>query len=90
VTLVATFPSTLQDISNSFQLGLIDNQGIANSLSSKITAASVAAARSDTTTAANELGAFTNEVNAQTGKHITGIAPQVLLADAASLISQLR
>jgi len=90
VSSAATFNSTLQDISNSLQLGLIDNQGIANSLSSKINAASVAETGGDTKTAANVLGAFTNEVDAQTGKHITGIAPQVLLADAAALINQLQ
>jgi hypothetical protein len=127
VVLAATFQSTLQDISNSLQLGLIDNQGIANSLSRKINVASVAAGGGDNTTAANVLRAFTNEVKRlaedvrdgideagkpgigddrerreaehrqrqdkdreHTGKHITGIAPQVLLADAAHLISQLR
>jgi hypothetical protein len=114
IVAAATFTSTLADISNSFQLGLIDNQGIANSLSRKINAASVAAGGGDNTTAANVLRAFMNEVKRlaetgddrehreaehqqrqdedreHTGKHITGIAPQVLLADAASLISQLR
>jgi hypothetical protein len=84
VTRVATFPSTLADISNSFTLGLIDNQGIANSLSQKIHAAQAATgpARNDI------LNAFKNDVNAQTGKHVADIASQVLLQDAASLISQ--
>lgn len=80
----ATFASTLADINNSLQLGLIDNAGIANSLSQKIQAA-----RDATGPARNNiLNAFKNEVNAQAGKHITGMAPQVLLQDADSLISQ--
>jgi hypothetical protein len=62
----------------------VDNKGIANSLSQKIEAAQKATwvARN------NILNAFKNEVNAQSSKHITGIAPQVLLQDADSLISQ--
>jgi hypothetical protein len=82
---LATFQSTLNDISNSLQLALIDNNGIANSLSKKIEAASNATgpARS------NILNAFKNEVNAQSGKHINGIAPQVLEEDANSLIGQI-
>jgi len=89
VATVATFASTLADISNSLALGLIDNQGIANALSSKINAASAAAGRGDYNTAVNNLNAFLNQVNAQAGKHITGITPQVLLSDANSLIAQM-
>lgn len=90
VTRVATFQSTLSDIANSAQFGLIDDQGIANALSSKIAAASSAAASGDTDTAKNVLGAFLNQLNAQNGKHINGIALQVLREDAASLIAQVR
>jgi hypothetical protein len=36
----------------------------------------------------NILNAFTNEVKAQAGKKITGLAVDVLLQDAASLIDQ--
>jgi hypothetical protein len=83
-TLLATFASTLADIPASLQLGLIDNQGIANSLSQKINAA-----QSATGSARNNiLNAFKNEINAQSGQHITRIASQVLLQDADSLISQ--
>lgn len=88
VTLIVTFQSTLADIANSLAFGLINNGGIANALSSKIQAAQSAAAAGQYQTAVNILGAFENQVHAQTGKHITGIAPQVFLADATSLISQ--
>lgn len=89
VTRVATFQSTLADISNSEQLGLIDNAGIANALTSKIQAAQSAATTGQRQTAINILGAFENQLSAQTGKHVIGVAPQVLQEDAASLISQI-
>jgi hypothetical protein len=80
----ATFQSTLADINNSLQFGLIDNKGIANSLSQKLQAAE------DVTNPArgNILDAFEHEVNAQAGKHIMGTAAQVLLQDADSLRGQ--
>jgi hypothetical protein len=85
---VASFQGTLDDITNSLQLGLIDNQGVANSLSKKIQNAQSAATQGDTKTATNVLGAFMNELNAQTGKHVQGDAATVLLQDADSLLSQ--
>ncbi len=80
----ATFEGTLSDITNSLQLGLIDNSGVANSLSQKIGAAQKATGSTRT----NILNAFKNEVNAQAGKHVTGVAVEVFLQDATSLISQ--
>ncbi len=88
VVRVASFDGTLADINSSFQLGLIDNEGIANSLSSKIHAAAAAAARGQTQTKRDILGAFENEVNAQAGRHLFGTALQILLEDADSLLSQ--
>jgi hypothetical protein len=90
LTRVATFDSTLADISNSLQLGLIDSAGVANSLSSKIQAAAAAQAQGQTQTIRNILTAFKNEVSAQTTKHVNGIAPQVLQEDADSLDSQIQ
>jgi hypothetical protein len=83
ITVAATFSSTLADINNSLQLGLIDNQGIANSLSQKVEATQKATGNNGN----NILKAFINEVNAQSGKHIKGAAVQVLLADANALSS---
>jgi Concanavalin A-like lectin/glucanases superfamily len=80
----ATFSSTLTDISNARQLGLIDNNGIANSLSQKIHAAQKATVPARN----NILNAFKNEVTAQAGKHVTGVAVQMLLQDVNSLLSQ--
>jgi len=97
VTVVATFQSTLADIANSLQLGLIDRQGIADSLTAEIKVAADAIAfgnqhpkalSASKAVARAVLDAFKFEVNAEAGKHITGVAVQVLLQDADSLISQ--
>jgi hypothetical protein len=88
VVRVATFDSTLADINNSLQLGLIDDEGIANSLSQKFQAAADAAARGQAEASKNILRAFKNEVTAQRSKHISDLAAQVLLEDADSLLSQ--
>jgi len=64
------------------QLGLIDNRGIANSLSQKIQAA----AKAPGPARRNIVNAFKHEVYAQSGKHINGIAVQLLLEDADSLL----
>jgi hypothetical protein len=90
VTRVATFQSTLDDIRHMLVLDLIDSKGIAKALSSYINAASAAAAGGDKKTAENFLNAFIRQVNARTGKYISGVAPQLLLADANSLLDQLQ
>lgn len=62
---------------------LVDNNGIANSLCAKLNAATAAIARGNMTAKAGALGAFVNEVEAQTDKAI-GAADAALLAAAAS------
>jgi hypothetical protein len=90
VATAGTFEGTLDDIRYMLVLDLIDSKGMAKVLSSKITAASNAAAGGDKTTAEGFLKAFIKEVNAQTGKHISGAAPQLLLTDANRLLDQLQ
>jgi hypothetical protein len=80
---MASSDSTLADIHNSLQLDLIDNQGIANSLSKKIQAAQQATG----TERANILGALKNELSAQSGKHVTSDVAQMLSEDANWLIN---
>ena len=89
-TTAGTYEGTLDDIRYMLVLDLIDGKGMAKVLSSKITAASNAAAGGDKKTAEGFLKAFINEVNAQTGKHISGAAPQLLLTDANRLLDQLQ
>jgi hypothetical protein len=89
-TTAGTYEGTLDDIRYMLVLDLIDGKGMAKVLSSKITAASNAAAGGDKKTAEGFLKAFIKEVNAQTGKHISGAAPQLLLTDANRLLDQLQ
>lgn len=86
---LATFESTLADIANSGQIGLIDNNGITMSLIAKVQAAADAARRGDLTASANMLNAFSNEVRAQSGKHVDSFCADVFLDDAGSLVRQL-
>jgi len=89
-TTAGTFEGALDDIRYMLVLDLIDGKGMAKILSNKIVAASNAAAGGDKKTAEGFLQAFINEVNAHTGKNITGAAPQLLLKDANNLLNQLR
>jgi len=90
MTAVATFQGALDDIRYMLTLGLIDSKGVAKALSSRISAASNAAAGGDKRTAEDFLNAFISQVHAQTGKHISGAAPQLLLTDASVLLGQLQ
>jgi hypothetical protein len=89
VTRTATFASTLADIATSVAVGLIDNAGIADALGEKINEAASAAAEGESDDAREVLHAFEAQISAQAGKHITGIAPQILEEDADFLISSL-
>ena len=84
-----TFEGTIDDIRYMLVLDLIDGKGVARLLSNKITAASNAALGGDKGRAEKIIKAFIDEVNAQTGKHISGAAPQLLLKDANGLLTQL-
>ncbi|HKC65447.1 MAG TPA: hypothetical protein VKB86_17530 [Pyrinomonadaceae bacterium] len=88
VTRAASFDSALDDVRDSLKLGLIDNQGISNSLSRKIEAAAEAAARGKYQVSRNVLAAFKSEVNTQISKHINSLVAQVLLEDANSLLNR--
>ncbi|HLZ40088.1 MAG TPA: L-type lectin-domain containing protein [Candidatus Sulfotelmatobacter sp.] len=77
--------------------GCIDNAGIANALTSKLSAAQGYINAGDNQDAINTLTAFNNQVNAQNGKHIHSTCPgwssspaSVLTSDASSLITTLR
>ena len=82
---------TMQSLTNTvnrfFNEGKIDNAGILNSFLAKLSAAQAAFARGQTKTAINNLNAFISEVQAQSGKHITKVAADMLIADAMWLIA---
>ena len=75
----------LVNIVQSFNL----KQGIANSLTAKLGSAQSAIARGDLATACGVLGAFINEVQAQTGKAITASQANELIAMAMAVRSSL-
>ena len=76
--------------------GCIDNSGIATSLTSKLAAAQAAINAGTIQTGINDLNAFKNEVQAQSGQHIAASCTiagvtfnpaTVLLTDVQSLIN---
>jgi hypothetical protein len=99
VTVIATTAGITNVIGELLAGGCIDNAGIANALTSKLSAAQSAVGGGQIQTAINILTAFKNQVQAQAGKHIEpsctigGITfnpASVLLTDAQSLIDSLR
>lgn len=64
---------------------IIDNHGVANSLIQKLQAALNAVMDGRLTPARNIIGAFQNEVAAQTGHHINNAAAAILQQDAAAI-----
>jgi hypothetical protein len=79
--------------------GCIDNSGIANALTSKLSTAQTFINAGNSLDAINTLTALTNQINAQSGKHIhssctvsnvTFNAATVLITDVKSLITSLR
>jgi hypothetical protein len=89
VTVTVSSPA-IADIVGQLELaGCIDNAGIANALTAKLTAEQGAIGGGNTKTAINILSAFTDQVRAQSGKHITADCATVLMTDARSLIDSL-
>jgi hypothetical protein len=92
VTVVATFLTALADVANSQNSGLITQPLIAKVLTDLLKIAQGASYRHDHINEAIEraaLDVFKQVVIAETGKRLTGVAPQVLQSDATSLISQI-
>ncbi len=85
--------ATLQTLSGSvkhfYDLGLIDNEGIRDSLLAKLRAAEAALKRGQLKTALNNLDAFFFHVMAQRGKHITVEAADMLISDLRAVIADL-
>ena len=72
-----------------FKQGWINDAGVANSLDVKLNAAMSALQAQDTKTAKNILNALLNEVEAQSGKHLSPEAVALLQFNAQYLISKL-
>jgi hypothetical protein len=69
--------------------GLIDNQGVTNSLLAELDAAQAALDRGQTSVAINDLQAFIYEVQAQAGKHIDSMHAQHMVMHAQLVIQAL-
>ncbi len=67
----------------------IDNSGIASALNSKLTTAQAYINAGNKTDAIATLGAMVNQLQAQSGKHITAPAAAILITDTQALQSSL-
>jgi hypothetical protein len=67
----------------------VDNQGVAQSLIDELASAKAAYERGNIATTINILGAFVNHVEAQSGKHITADASNLLISLAQLLAQEL-
>ncbi len=82
---------TVEDLIGSLEefyaAGDISNAGVYNSLLTKLEGVESALANGKARVAANQLTAFINHVQAQSGKHITAAAADSLLADAEWILA---
>jgi len=86
-TVIVTAQSIEDDVTQFRQSGAIDNGGIANSLLAKLESAAAKRASGNCSAAANIYSAFINDLQAQSGKHVTAAAAAIMIADAQYLIS---
>jgi hypothetical protein len=77
--LTPTIASLTNCVEHAAAEGLINNQGVTNSLLAKLDAAQVAQDSGQIKTAINLLGAFIHEVQAQAGKHIDQTHAQLVI-----------
>ncbi len=82
-SITATTDSLAASLNRFFSEGKIDNAGILNSLLKKLEM------KGNSKNFANKLQAFINEVEAQSGKHVTAEAAALLKADALWVIAHL-
>ncbi|MFN0164988.1 MAG: lipase/acyltransferase domain-containing protein [Bryobacteraceae bacterium] len=85
-----TEPGTSLDILEAIVRAAGLDHGVANSLVAKLRAASDSVRRNNTTAAANQLNAFTNELRAQSGKKIPSQTALGLQEIAAAILLTLR
>lgn len=86
-TVEATIDSLIPGLDRLYAEGKITNQGIYNSLRKKLQGALEAFEKRQGVVTINKLEAFINEVRAQSGKHITAEAADLLIADAQWVIN---
>jgi 2',3'-cyclic-nucleotide 2'-phosphodiesterase/3'-nucleotidase len=89
-SVTATVQSMIASVNRFYIEGLIDNAGIRNSLLVKLNTAQTNLNKDNIKAAKNALQAFINAVQAQSGKHITKQAADLLIADANWVIAHLK
>jgi uncharacterized repeat protein (TIGR01451 family) len=89
VTVQATAAGITNVISSFLESGAINNSGIANALTSKLSTAQTYISAGDNQTAVNVLGALLNQLNAQSGKHISASTANVIIVDTQVLQASL-
>ncbi len=85
-----TIQSLHHCVQHAYDMGHIDNAGVAHSLLAKLDAAQAALDRSQPLVAVNKLQAFINEVNAQSGRHIAAEHAAHMVMHAQHVIAALR
>ena len=88
--LTPTIASLATCVEHAASEGLINNQGVTNSLLAKLDAAQAAQDRGQIGTAINLLEAFIHEVQAQAGKHIDQTHAQHMVMHAQMVINALK
>jgi 5'-nucleotidase/UDP-sugar diphosphatase len=81
ITAEATLEGAIDSMESFFEEGELDNAGILNSLLKKLEGAQGALSKDNAKAAANKLDAFLNEVQAQSGVHISTAAADSLMMD---------
>ena len=87
--LKATVHSLQVCVQHAAEQGLINNQGVANSLLRKLEAAQQSIDRNQPTVAISQLQVFIREVKAQAGKHIDQVHAEHMIAHAQVVIQAL-
>lgn len=86
-SIIVTAASIEDDVNQFLAAGAIKNNGLANSLLSKLDAAAAARARGQCSTAANLYQSFINELQGQSGNGVDATAAAIMIADAQYLIT---
>ena len=86
----ATIQSLHDCVMHAYEMGHIDNAGVAASLEAKINAAQAAVDRGQLAVAVNQLNAFIHEVQAQAGRHIEAEHAAHMIMHAEQVITALQ
>jgi 5'-nucleotidase/UDP-sugar diphosphatase len=88
-TVIATTGSLKAALDRFYAEGKIDNAGVYNALLKKLENSGASSKKEHMLAAAGQLQAFINEVQAQSGQHITEMAAGMLIADAEWILAHM-